>query len=185
LNVDTKVDPEAYRAALQEATTTWSKTVAEGFASLQDKFDKAVSNLGQAVTAALPSARAQVDPKPILDAFRGALERCAQQAPPQRESPPPPDTRAELESDIVAFVDKHGGEQGRGARFNELMDHLRPKYPALSVGQFHDVLRTLHQTKRIALGGWDASTDDLPDPSLAFYNSTQLVYHANPAHWYG
>jgi hypothetical protein len=184
----TPADPETFKVELDKATVAWTKMVADGLAAIQSKFDSALGKFKQTVLSVLPTAEPSADPKPVLDTLKQALERI-RNAPTAVTLPPPsPSPQAEqLEQDIVAVVDQHGRENGRGIQFDELMEQVRLKHPAITVGRFHDALRALNNAapKRIVLSGWTASTDDIPKHELAFYISDKVMYYANPANWHG
>jgi hypothetical protein len=61
----------------------------------------------------------------------------------------------------------------------ELFRHLRQKYDALTVGQFHDGLRQLHQQDKVYLHPWTGPLYALPEPSCALLIGHEIVYYAS------
>jgi len=51
--------------------------------------------------------------------------------------------------------------------------------PKLTVGQFHDGLRKLHDEERIYLHPWTGPLCDLPEPSLALLVGHEIAYYAS------
>ncbi len=62
----------------------------------------------------------------------------------------------------------------------ELYRQARLSAPALSVGQFHDGLRTLHDREQIYLHPWTGPLYDLPEPALALLAGHEVAYYASP-----
>jgi hypothetical protein len=170
--------PEAFRAELTRATETCVNAIKEAFANLQ----------GEVVKALTPPSAAAVDPRPVLNALQHALERV--QAPvrptvPSATEPspnPPPFSNPALEEAIVAFVNSWAKEKTVGCQFDVLWNHLKGRHPELTVGAFQDALRKLHEAGRIRLGGWARMLDDIPQPQLAFFVSSKVMYYAQPSH---
>jgi hypothetical protein len=60
----------------------------------------------------------------------------------------------------------------------ELYRRLRPA--AVTIGQFHDALRTLHDRAQIYLHPWTGPLYEIPDPALALMVGHVLAYYASP-----
>ncbi len=61
----------------------------------------------------------------------------------------------------------------------ELFRHLRQTQPTLTIGQFHDHLRHLHQHQEIHLHPWTGPLYQLPEPALALLIGHEIAYYAN------
>jgi hypothetical protein len=61
----------------------------------------------------------------------------------------------------------------------ELFRRLRPAQPALTIGQFHDRLRVLHQDAAIYLHPWTGPLHELPEPAFAFLVGHEIAYYAS------
>jgi hypothetical protein len=166
--------PEAFRTELARATETCVKAIKESLANLE----------GKVLQALAPSSAPAVDPSIVLQALQRALERVktpavASTADPKDNLAPVP--ASVLEAEIVAFVDSWAKEKTVGCQFDVLWNHLQKRYPHLTIGAFQDALRKLHDAGRIRLGGWARMLDDIPQPQLALFVSSKVMYHAQPA----
>jgi hypothetical protein len=179
--------PGDLRAELEKATAACVSAVRDAVATMQ------TAVLG-AISAASPPA---ADPGPVLAALRSALERVETPvlksvlAPVPVPTPTPAPaaapsvTRSALELEIVSFVEDWARARTVGPPFDELMKGLRARHPDLTVGAFHDALRRLHDAERVRLGAWPRTLDDLPEPELALFLSSKVMYYAQPAHRHG
>ena len=61
----------------------------------------------------------------------------------------------------------------------ELHRHLQSSHPALTLGQFHDVLRRLHETGRIYLHPWTGPLYELPEPACALLVGHEVAFYAS------
>src|SRR5262249_6675665 len=61
----------------------------------------------------------------------------------------------------------------------ELYRNAREAAPALTIGQFHDGLRRLHENGQIALHPWTGPLSEMPEPGLAMLVGHEIVYYAN------
>jgi hypothetical protein len=172
--------PEPFRAELSRATATCVDAIKQAFAKLE----------GEVLKALAPPAALSVGPGVVLNALQHALERVEDPVfPVVAPEPSGPDPKAILtsvpnpsvEEAIVAFVNGWAREKTVGCQFDVLWNHLREPYPELTVGVFHDSLRKLHDAGRIRLGGWARMLDDLPQPQLALFVSSKVMYYAHPA----
>jgi len=170
-------EPEAFRIALASATETCVAAIRQAFSQLEGEVLKA---LGPAPTFA-------VDARPLLNSLQRALECVRVSAPPTGPSAaaPRPDQAAAsasaLEEAIVTFVRGWAKAKAVGCTFDILWDHLRGQNSELTIGAFQDALRKLHQAGRIRLSGWPRMLDDLPQPHLALFVSSKVMYYAQPA----
>jgi hypothetical protein len=60
----------------------------------------------------------------------------------------------------------------------ELLRHLRELLPRLTIGQFHDALRQLHDAGVIRLQPWSGPLYQIPEPALALLAGHQVAYYA-------
>jgi hypothetical protein len=55
----------------------------------------------------------------------------------------------------------------------------RRSKPRLTIGQFHDGLRTLHERKQIYLHPWSGPLSEIPEPALALLVGHEIAYYAS------
>ena len=81
--------------------------------------------------------------------------------------------------EVVGMVDE---QQRRNAyqrlTLPEIYEKLRSRHPELSLGQYQDGLRQLHEAKRIRLGPYTQALATLPDPRNALYLDREVKYYA-------
>lgn len=63
----------------------------------------------------------------------------------------------------------------------ELYQQAKAAEPRLSVGQFHDGIRQLHETSQVHLHPWTGPLHELPEPGMALMIGHALAYYASPA----
>ena len=61
----------------------------------------------------------------------------------------------------------------------ELFRRLRGSFPALTIGQFHDRLRLMHQGERIHLHPWTGPLHEMPEPACAILIGHEIAYYAS------
>lgn len=61
----------------------------------------------------------------------------------------------------------------------ELFSQVRQAVPQLSIGQFHDALRRLHEQERIYLHPWTGPLYDLPEPACALLVGHEVAYYVS------
>jgi hypothetical protein len=165
-------NPDAFRTELAKATQTCVGAIQEAFTKLQSAV----------LTALAPPSGPPLDPGMVLNSLRRALERV--EAAPNPRLPPTPLANAAdsgLEEAIVAFVQNWASVKSVGCQFDVVWKHLKDQQPNLTVGGFQDALRKLSDAGRIRLGGWPRMLDDLPQPELALFVSSKVMYYAHPA----
>lgn len=192
-------------AEFQKALQTASQKVETAIAKvspteLPKKVQESLDKIGEAVQKTVsptPDAPKDVDPGAVLHAVRAAAERVKSPAsvvspqpvappiprPLPASTPPPPPPASGNEKfgqEILQFVASHAAETTVGAPFDKIFEHLRKLHPGISTGQFHDTLRTLYDARRIRLGGWPKMLDDMPDPELALFVSSKVMYYVKP-----
>ena len=109
-----------------------------------------------------------------------AVERASQQATPslpvaQVVEPTNNTWIPEIESYLRARWEK--GTAG-DCPLPELYGYLRQRHAELSIGDYQDALRQLHDRGRIRLSGWAGPLDDIPNPDLAMFVAHMVMYYA-------
>jgi hypothetical protein len=61
----------------------------------------------------------------------------------------------------------------------ELYRRLRAETPRLTIGQFHDRLRRMHQDEHIYLHPWTGPLYALPEPAFALLVGHEIAYYAS------
>jgi hypothetical protein len=61
----------------------------------------------------------------------------------------------------------------------ELYRSARQAYPTLTIGQFHDSLRCLHQREQIFLHPWTGPLYEIPEPTVALLVGHEIAYYAS------
>jgi hypothetical protein len=61
----------------------------------------------------------------------------------------------------------------------QIYDELKRAHPLLTLSQFHDGLRTLHQKKRIILGAYTLALATLPDHLNALYLDKEVKFYVD------
>jgi hypothetical protein len=61
----------------------------------------------------------------------------------------------------------------------DLFREARTTAPALTIGQFHDGLRTLLEREQIYLHPWSGPLYGLPEPTLALLVGHEVAYYAS------
>jgi hypothetical protein len=88
-----------------------------------------------------------------------------------------------LESLMQAVVQYLETRQTAGALEDcplpELFRDLRQVYPTLTIGQFQDGLRKLHEHQRIYLHPWTGPLYEIPEPALALLVGHEIAYYAS------
>lgn len=59
----------------------------------------------------------------------------------------------------------------------ELYLDLQRTFPRLTIGQFHDAIRSLHEAGRIRLSPWTGPLYQLPEPGLALLIGHEVLYY--------
>ncbi len=81
-------------------------------------------------------------------------------------------------ADALGYLDRRrAGGAADGCPLPELFDALRPAHPGLSVADFHDGLRRLHERRSLRLRPADDPAD-LPQPEYALLDGGALLYYA-------
>lgn len=165
-------DINAFRAELDQATQSCLEAIKTAFTGLQDSVLKVIQP-----ASTHPAVNLQV----VGSALQDALNRVKPVVVPASSAPQSAEVRTDIGREIGDFVDAWVKEKAVGCAFDDLWNHLKGRHPHLTVGEFQDALRKLHDANRIRLGGWPRMLDDLPKPELALFVSSKVMYYAQPA----
>ena len=61
----------------------------------------------------------------------------------------------------------------------DLCRRLRADHPSLTIGQFHDGLRELHDREQVYLHPWTGPLYALPEPAFALMVGHEVAYYAS------
>jgi hypothetical protein len=85
--------------------------------------------------------------------------------------------RAELAEALKQHIrDWHAAQPSADIPLPGLYRALQRRFPALSVGQFHDELRRLHAAGAVRLQPWTGPLSELPEPALALLAGHAVMY---------
>jgi hypothetical protein len=90
-----------------------------------------------------------------------------------------PTAGVDLGWETEMFLRQWRNQHSAGCPLHELFKHLKGYSSSLTIGGFHDLLRTLYDRQRIRLTGWHDSPDRIPDPNLALFISSKVMYYAD------
>lgn len=83
---------------------------------------------------------------------------------------------------IVEILRDHAGSDKPSAlTLAELFHALRFRQPELSIGQFHDLVRFLHESGSLQLTPWTGALYQLPEPELALLIGHEVLYYVRLA----
>ncbi len=77
------------------------------------------------------------------------------------------------------LTDWHAGGAAGDCPLPELYRRLRSAHPALTIGQFHDGLRELHDREQVYLHPWTGPLYALPEPAFALLIGHEIAYYAS------
>jgi hypothetical protein len=84
---------------------------------------------------------------------------------------------------LPLLLEELGSWQGTGScedcPLPELYRKVKAHTPAVTIGQFHDALRRLHQEGKVYLHPWAGPLYDLPEPPYALLVGHQVAYYAS------
>jgi hypothetical protein len=118
-----------------------------------------------------------------MDALKGSAERAFQQVlkPAHEIGSAQVSNGAEIWlAAVMAYLARHL-ESGAtdDCALPVLYRHAQQTAPRLTIGQFHDGLRKLHDQQQIYLHGWTGPLYDLPEPPLALLVGHEIAYYAS------
>jgi hypothetical protein len=116
-----------------------------------------------------------------LEALKALLEQVLPQitTPAAQPAAPvvPPDWLDDLRAHLADWRD--GGAAG-DCPLPELYRRLRTAHPALTIGQFHDGLRQLHDGQQVYLHPWTGPLYAMPEPVCALLIGHEVAYYVSP-----
>ena len=127
-----------------------------------------------------------------FDAFKATVEKVLQQINKPSQAGPGPlgayhaGTHQSNGSDtwLPALLGHLREWQGSGAMEDcplpELYRQARQTAPDLTIGHFHDGLRSLHDREQIYLHPWTGPLYEIPEPSHALLVGHEIAYYASP-----
>jgi hypothetical protein len=166
---------------------SWTQAAAQVQQTLEEQFRL----LRQTVQEALEQARDVVAGQfqslgrlsQLMDLVQGAVERAGRETPAPAVSPPAPSSgappNASWTGEVVPFIRErraHGGTDE--CPLHEIFNYLKQRQPGLTVGNFQDGMRQLHNAQQIRLSGWNRPLEDIPEPNLALFVAHKVMYYA-------
>jgi hypothetical protein len=110
-----------------------------------------------------------------LESLRAVADQVLHQLPPT----PAPAADAWQEQALAHLGRWQNAGASEDCALPELYRELRQEFPALSIGQFHDGLRQMHEQAKIYLHPWTGPLCDLPQPALALLVGHVIAYYAS------
>jgi hypothetical protein len=123
-----------------------------------------------------------------IDALRAVAEKVLAQVQQPKSAVPlpcdkseasgngtPPWTTAAL-AELTRWQASHATED---YPLPQLYRAVRKSAPALTLGQFHDGLRRLHEEEKIYLHPWTGPLYEIPEPAYALLTGHQIAYYAS------
>jgi hypothetical protein len=113
-----------------------------------------------------------------MQAELAALKSILEKVSPQLTvaAAPAPDWLDELRYQLAEW---HSGGASGDCPLPELYRRLNAGHPALTVGQFHDGLRQLHDQEQVYLHPWTGPLYALPEPAFALLIGHEVAYYAS------
>ncbi len=115
-----------------------------------------------------------------LDALKATTEKVLQQVQkPAAPTGPAPSGNGSTtwQAAILAFLARW--QASEDCPLPELYRQARTHAPALTIGQFHDELRRLHDQGQIYLHPWTGPLYDLPEPPYALLIGHEIAYYVS------
>ena len=115
-----------------------------------------------------------------LDSIRAAAEKLASIGPCPVGPAPSTNGLGSCLGELVGHLTRwlHAGANS-DCPLPDLYRHAVKSANHLSIGEFHDGLRKLHEEKRIYLHPWTGPLSDLPEPSLALLVGHEIAFYAS------
>lgn len=73
----------------------------------------------------------------------------------------------------------HGSRQLGDCPLPDLYRRAAEQSAKLTIGQYHDALRTLHERQAVYLHPWTGPLYEMPDPALAMLTGHEIAYYAS------
>lgn len=110
-----------------------------------------------------------------LDGLRATVEQTLPTLRGERPLTLPPETRQA----ILDALTRWQAEAGEDCPLPELFRQTELVRPGLTVGEFHDALRTLHATEQVYLHPWTGPLYACPEPQYALLAGHEVAYYAS------
>jgi len=104
-----------------------------------------------------------------LDDFKTVTQRVLMQVQPV----------AAWKTHLLQLVEGWRGQSSEDCPLPELYRQLLPAHPDLTIGQFHDELRALHDAGHLYLHPWPGPLYDLPEPQFALLVGHVIAYYVS------
>jgi hypothetical protein len=116
-----------------------------------------------------------------LEALRSTAERMLHQAPqPTMIGPELSNGVSVAEGDLLHFLQRWLGNGGaEDCPLPDLYRQAGKRTTRLTIGQFHDALRALHEKQQIYLHPWTGPLYAVPEPAYALLVGHEVAYYAS------
>jgi hypothetical protein len=116
-----------------------------------------------------------------LDALRATAEMILQQAPqPTVIGPVSSNGAFAASSDLLVLLQRwQGSGASEDCALPDLYRQARERTASLTIGHFHDALRSLHEKQQIYLHPWTGPLYAVPEPSYALLVGHEVAYYAS------
>jgi hypothetical protein len=106
------------------------------------------------------------------------LEKTPQLAPVQ--APAPTNGQHKPEDHVLDVLQSwHDARRIGDCPLPDLYRRFKESSPKLTLGQFHDALRSLHERRAIYLHPWTGPLYEMPEPALALLVGHEIAYYAS------
>jgi hypothetical protein len=145
-----------------------------------EEFVRAVETCGKQIAEALATAqRGQSALEAIEGRLIGVLSRIQEPTPPV--ALPSVNGSDPWNSAALAFLAEWSKTRPNDdCPLPELYRHAQHSVPHLTIGQFHDGLRQLHDNGTIYLHPWTGPLSEIPEPAIALLVGHMIAYYASP-----
>jgi hypothetical protein len=108
------------------------------------------------------------------------LQHAGRPAPPASSGSPSTNGSETWKGALISYLTQwQTARAAEDCPLPELYQHALKTAAALTIGQFHDGLRQLHDQGRIYLHPWTGPLYDLPDPPYALLVGHEIAYYAS------
>jgi hypothetical protein len=169
--------PARLLAGLGESLGARGADLAAGLQDVRSQLAAVRESVGQ-LEASLAARFAHY--QQTAEVFRSALDRLAKQSPPAAPPVAPRPGATGWLDEVVAFVvgQKRLNSFDR-PDLKRVYEHLKQAHPALTLGEFHEGLRALHQQRRVRLDPYTQALATLQDPLHALYLDREVKYYVD------
>lgn len=181
-------DPTDLLRSLRDGLEKLDGKVSSAVQEVQARLADALAAMKSAMQAALEPMAALTTLGDIKQTIALTLERVkpvnAAEILGKLSAPPPPSASSSPRNaddwhDVVLRLAAEQRQRNPFQRLtlSQLYERLKNERPGLSLGEFHDGLRRLHQEKRIRLGPYTQALATLDDPNNALYLDREVKYY--------